>query len=529
MIRYFMALLLAIMMIGSGLLTPMVTNAAAADYDIPGGHFYTQAAGPQAVMGTGFAILDLGLDDRGQIINFWSEFKRLGGVSALGYPASNRFILDGFVTQATQRVLMQWRPEVHQVYFVNVFDKLHDLGLDSQLQTKYQVPPPVNVNDVGKPFSQVVAERQAYLNANPAIKQKYFSMSDPLQLNGLPTSQVTDAGGVFDIIRSQRIVIQYWKKSLPGIANAGDVTVGLGGDIAKEFGLVPTYAQTPLTDVESMLLSLALRLPVKGSIIFGDNYRETQDGFEIINPRNSFKAGETIRYSAHLNEPAGTTTLKRTIAYISLNGSEQLVSSEDHNLSDSQADLLAGGVTTLPSLKAGIYIFRFIRGGTVLAEGVFGIEGTAPATSTPPPQQPPSSNVIPIGTKVRAGGWEYTVTDVKANRAVYDGSGDSRVAKGFYVIVFLTVTNVGTGTDYFATAQPILLDGQDRAYSHDTSAELDAKYQYGKDWDLVDTNPGVTRQIVVVFDVAMDASNFYFGTTNPVSGPVQLGSPHPPQ
>src|SRR5687767_10925252 len=61
-----------------------------ADFDIPNGHFYTQAGGGAG----GFAITD----NDGML--FWSEFQRLGGVPALGYPISSRFVWDGFTVQA---------------------------------------------------------------------------------------------------------------------------------------------------------------------------------------------------------------------------------------------------------------------------------------------------------------------------------------------------------------------------------------------------------------------------------------------
>src|SRR5947199_5226237 len=103
------------------------------DQDIPNGHFYTQANGGAGSQ-YGFRVTDEGG------IGFWSEFQRLGGVNALGYPASKRFQLDGFVVQATQKVILQWRPEVGQAYFVNVFDKLHDSGKDSALQSQFNIP-----------------------------------------------------------------------------------------------------------------------------------------------------------------------------------------------------------------------------------------------------------------------------------------------------------------------------------------------------------------------------------------------------
>ena len=68
-------------------LDPVSPASAASDWDIPGGHFYTQAAGGDG----GFAITDEGG------IPFWTTFQRLGGLKALGYPASNRFEPDGYV------------------------------------------------------------------------------------------------------------------------------------------------------------------------------------------------------------------------------------------------------------------------------------------------------------------------------------------------------------------------------------------------------------------------------------------------
>src|SRR5690349_16871709 len=138
-----------------------------ADQDIPGGHFFTQTnsnAGPQF----GYRITDEGG------IGFWSEFKRLGGVTALGYPASRRFSLDGFIVQATQKVIMQWRPEVSQVYFVNVFDKLHDQGKDSALQQQFGIPPQLDPSfDAGKTPDQIQAARLALLSADAGIAQRY--------------------------------------------------------------------------------------------------------------------------------------------------------------------------------------------------------------------------------------------------------------------------------------------------------------------------------------------------------------------
>jgi hypothetical protein len=207
-------------------------TSAAADFDIPGGHFFTQTGGGG---GKGYAVTD---DAGGR---FWSELQRLGGVQAVGFPASQRFQWDGFTVQVFQRVIFQWHPEQNAVVFVNVFDRLHDLGKDDFLMNVHQIPPPRSFDDAGKPFDQVEAAHLAVLDPFPALKAAYFGVvGDPVQANGLPTSDVVDEGSVL-VVRAQRVALQQWKVDQP-FAKAGQVTVALGGDIAKEAGILPDPA-----------------------------------------------------------------------------------------------------------------------------------------------------------------------------------------------------------------------------------------------------------------------------------------------
>ncbi|HLZ09022.1 MAG TPA: endo-1,3-alpha-glucanase family glycosylhydrolase, partial [Chloroflexota bacterium] len=61
---------------------------------------YTQAGGGSG----GFAMTNV------DGINFCSSFLSFGGVNALGYPATQRFVKDGFTYQASQGAVLQWRP-----------------------------------------------------------------------------------------------------------------------------------------------------------------------------------------------------------------------------------------------------------------------------------------------------------------------------------------------------------------------------------------------------------------------------------
>ncbi len=229
------ALVVAIVLLLAGL--PGPARAAPLDWDVPGGHFFTQTGG---AAGRGYSVTDEGG------VRFWSEFRRLGGVPALGYPVSQRLEWDGFTVQVFQRAVLQWRPEVGQAYLVNVFDRLHELGLDDYLASVRQTPPPADWPDeAGLSWGDVMRKRLAVLDAWPALKAAYYSTAgDPVQMRGLPTSGVVDVGNHY-AIRTQRSVLQQWKEDVPW-ARAGEVTVALGGDIAKELGVLPASALAPV-------------------------------------------------------------------------------------------------------------------------------------------------------------------------------------------------------------------------------------------------------------------------------------------
>ncbi|MDP2660570.1 MAG: hypothetical protein Q8R28_07565, partial [Dehalococcoidia bacterium] len=217
--------------------SPLAGTAAAADadYDIPGGHFFTQANGQGGAGGTGYGITDSGS------IPFWARFQALGGVTAVGYVSSKRFTYKGFTNQATQKYVLQWQPS--GLFFLNVFDELSAAGKDSWLESVRGIPKPGIFDEAGKSFDQITAARLALLDANPAIKAAYMSSADPVSTHGLPTTGVVDVGPAF-VIRNQRDAIQQWKTDMPW-AKAGGVTIVNGGDIFKEAGLLVGDAATP--------------------------------------------------------------------------------------------------------------------------------------------------------------------------------------------------------------------------------------------------------------------------------------------
>ena len=233
-LRHQLALLL---LLPAALARPAPAHADTLDFAIPNGHFYQQANGQDGAGNTGYAITD----DKG--IPFWTSFQRLGGVQAVGYPASQRFVWDGFTVQVMQKVVFQWHADTGQVMFVNVLDRLHDAGKDAWLQSERQTPPPFDTApDTGLSWSQVEQRHWAFLATNTAIQQRYWADTDPLNHYGLPMSYA-DEGNSF-VIRCQRVVFQYWKVAVPWAA-AGQVTIANGGDLAKEAEMFPAAAVTP--------------------------------------------------------------------------------------------------------------------------------------------------------------------------------------------------------------------------------------------------------------------------------------------
>jgi spore germination protein YaaH len=215
------------------------SNIGALDWDIPNGHFFTQANGqPAGSKRLGYAITNDG-DAR-----FWDEYQRLGGVQNLGYPASHRFRWNNYTVQVMQKGVMQWRPEVNQAYFVNVLDEISLAGKDPWLWQARSVPTPLPVSfDHQKQKEQIVKDRLSLMDDYPAIRERYSGSSNALVQYGLPTSPVQDMGNHL-AIRLQRAVFQQWKVDMPW-APAGYVTVANGGDLGKEASLFPKDATNP--------------------------------------------------------------------------------------------------------------------------------------------------------------------------------------------------------------------------------------------------------------------------------------------
>lgn len=207
---------------------PTATYDGPAEFAVENGYFFTQTA---AEPGHGYAVTNQ------DSVPFWDEFQRLGGVAWVGYPISNRFEWNGLQTQAFQKMILQWQPELGRVAAVNVMDVLHDREMDQWLFDTYGVPAMADwSSDAGQPWPRV-AEAHLALLTDPEIRAAYEGVADPLALYGLPMAPPAQSGDAL-MLRTQRTVLQKWLNDTPW-ATAGQVTTANSGDIAKDAGLLP--------------------------------------------------------------------------------------------------------------------------------------------------------------------------------------------------------------------------------------------------------------------------------------------------
>lgn len=143
-----------------------------------------------------------------------------------------------------------------------------------------------------------------------------------------------------------------------------------GATIQKTDQPAPPAVSTPAPTDE---LPAPALLGGTGVITFGTAY--DPDTLTVTKPVTRFKAtykGE-IAWSASLAEPAGSTTLEIALTRRSKGGAEETIFQEQVPIANPEFDTLANQIDLLLLVdrKAGTYVMRYIREGTVLAEGEF--------------------------------------------------------------------------------------------------------------------------------------------------------------
>ena len=204
------------------------------------GHFFAETFDPYHPCDIGFSVTNT------DGITFWDTWQRLG-LENVGYPISNRFIWQGFVTQAFQKTIFQWQPG-RGVFLLNIFDELHKAGKDDALRVRWAIP-----NQLSPPFeSYLPVGKWEELGADlrgEALRGDTEPSTGPSgckpcnqgkvlrSVRSAPVVRIADLKG--RVLRQRpgdsdaEAAFQKWKEDVPW-AKAGEVTVANALEVLKD-------------------------------------------------------------------------------------------------------------------------------------------------------------------------------------------------------------------------------------------------------------------------------------------------------
>ena len=119
------------------------------------------------------------------------------------------------------------------------------------------------------------------------------------------------------------------------------------------------------------------------------------------------------------------------------------------------------------------------------------------------PAEEPAPQTAGIGTPVRDGKFEFTVTSIEGGVAHVGDDMFGKDAQGQFTLVHMSVTNIGDEAQHFDGSSQKLVDAQGRTHSADGSAAI---YLGDAESFLNQINPGNSVQGTVVFDIPADAT-----------------------
>lgn len=125
--------------------------------------------------------------------------------------------------------------------------------------------------------------------------------------------------------------------------------------------------------------------------------------------------------------------------------------------------------------------------------------GGSPASSAPAA----AATAARIGDKVRDGKFQFVVTKISHAKSVGDtGIGLGQTAQGRYVIISLTVTNIGNQSQTLDDQAQYIYDSHARKFSADSTADVYLSGANGQNstW-FQDINPGNTVHGKMAFDM----------------------------
>ena len=177
------------------------------------------------------------------------DFVRERDLQALGYPISQRWVDGPFTLQAFQKVILQWDPGKQRMNYLNTLDVLANRYPDVELPN---VPPhQVLQADRGASFGAIVRNHLALLGANEAIKERFLSETDWLNLydsqSAMRSARSTAIRRACRCCGAQRTVFVIWNVPAPG-TTVGRVNLQNVPDKVKRLSnvIIPDVAKAPL-------------------------------------------------------------------------------------------------------------------------------------------------------------------------------------------------------------------------------------------------------------------------------------------
>lgn len=130
------------------------------------------------------------------------------------------------------------------------------------------------------------------------------------------------------------------------------------------------------------------------------------------------------------------------------------------------------------------------------------VEEDAEPVADEPAADQPVADEPGIGEAVRDGKFEFTITEVETGVGQVGDEFLNEQAQGQFVLVHMTVTNIGDQAQMLNGSNQTLVDTEGREHRADSSAAL---YLDGSETFLNDINPGNSVEGIVVFDIPADA------------------------
>ncbi len=139
------------------------------------------------------------------------------------------------------------------------------------------------------------------------------------------------------------------------------------------------------------------------------------------------------------------------------------------------------------------------------------LSGTG-AKKTPTPKAGEASKTYEVGDSFDVGPWTVTISKVELAPTI-DLSYSQSVARGVYVVVYMTLTNNGDAPTAFPYDQLVVMASDGKSYGFDSDSAISFQIEVYKVALYDKLQPGLAYETVATFDVPPAATGLKLTTT----------------